>query len=320
MNRVDRLVSIILLLQSRKVVRARDIAEHFDISVRTVYRDVNALCEAGVPVAAEAGVGYSLVEGYHLPPVMFTTDEASALLVGRKFIEKLADSSMVKSAESALLKIQSVLPDETRGYLATLQETTEVLLQPRQARDGFRDDAMAVIQEAIVRKRVVSMEYYSHHRDSFSTRDVEPLGLLFYARHWHLISYCRLREDFRDFRTDRIHNITLRDEQFAARKGYSLKDFMATFDEVENAIEVQVKFRNDVAGYMRERYQFGLVAEKQLKTGVVMTFVVPNVDFLLGTLLAYGSKAEVLSPQSLKDRLSQEATKIVRLYQNKKNK
>ncbi len=317
MNRVDRLVATILLLQSKRIVRAKDIAHHFEISIRTVYRDMKALCEAGVPVAAEAGEGYSLVEGYHLPPVMFTDAEASALLLGGKFIEKLTDSSIIKNAESALLKIQSVLPGETRDYLETLQRATEVLLRPRQAREGFRDGTMATIQAAIVHRRVVSMEYYSHHRDSFSTRDVEPLGLLFYARHWHVISYCRLREDFRDFRTDRIRSLRVRDEGFTARQGYSLKDFMATFDEVKNAIEVKIKFKNETAGYMRERYQFGLVAEKQLKTGVVMTFVVPSLEFLIGTLLAYGSNAEVISPQSLKDRLSEEANKIVRLYKNK---
>lgn len=242
MNRVDRLVATILLLQSKRIVRAKDIAHHFEISIRTVYRDMKALCEAGVPVAAEAGEGYSLVEGYHLPPVMFTDAEASALLLGGKFIEKLTDSSIIKNAESALLKIQSVLPGETRDYLETLQRATEVLLPSRQARAGFRDGTMATIQAAIVHRRVVSMEYYSHHRDSFSTRDVEPLGLLFYARHWHVISYCRLREDFRDFRTDRIRRLRVRDEGFTARQGYSLKDFMATFDKVENAIEVKIKF------------------------------------------------------------------------------
>ena len=92
---------------------------------------------------------------------------------------------------------------------------------------------------------------------------------------------------------------------------------MATFDEVENAIEAKIKFKNETAGYMREQYQFGLIAEKQLKTGVVMTFVVPSLEFLIGSLLAYGSNAEVISPQSLKDRLSEEANKIVRLYKNK---
>ncbi len=318
MNRIDRLVAIVLLLQSRKIVRAKDIAEYFKISIRTVYRDMNALSEAGIPIAAEAGEGYSLVEGYHLPPVMFTADEASALFVGGKFVEKLTDSSIVRNAESALMKIQSVLPIETRDYLESLQEVTEVLLQPQQARDGFRDDSMTSIQEAVVKRQVLSMEYFSHHRDSFSKREVEPLGLLFYSRHWHLISFCRLREDFRDFRIDRIRTLQVREDRFVPRKGYSLKDFMATFYDTENAVEVQVEFVNDTARYVRERHQFGLITEKQLKSSVIMTFVVPSLDFMLGTLLAYGDKARVVSPQSLKKRLRAAAEKIYRLYENEK--
>jgi biotin operon repressor len=112
MNRVDRLMAIVVRLQSRRVVRAEDLAAHFEISVRTVYRDLAALGEAGIPIVAEAGVGYSLVKGYHLPPVMFTADEASALSIARKLVEHLTDASLRKQMESALAKIRSVLPRE----------------------------------------------------------------------------------------------------------------------------------------------------------------------------------------------------------------
>src|SRR6266478_4772633 len=103
MNRVDRLMAIVVRLQSRRVVRAEDIAAHFEISVRTVYRDLAALGEAGIPIIAEAGVGYSLVKGYHLPPVMFTSEEASALFLGGKLVDHLTDASLRKQMESALL-------------------------------------------------------------------------------------------------------------------------------------------------------------------------------------------------------------------------
>src|SRR5215470_11326042 len=129
MNRVDRLVAIALRLQSRRVVRAEDIAARFEISVRTVYRDLEALGEAGIPILAEAGVGYSLVKGYHLPPVMFTAEEASALFTGGKFVEHLTDASLRKQMDSALLKIRSVLPRDRQDYLDRLERSTVVVSQ-----------------------------------------------------------------------------------------------------------------------------------------------------------------------------------------------
>src|ERR1041384_5468072 len=127
MNRVDRLVAIALRLQSRRVVRAEDLATHFEISIRTIYRDIAALGEAGVPIMGEAGVGYSLVKGYHLPPVMFTAEEASALSVGGKLVDHLTDASLHKEMETALLKIRSALPRERQDYLDRLERLTAVV-------------------------------------------------------------------------------------------------------------------------------------------------------------------------------------------------
>src|SRR5262245_15767774 len=126
MNRVDRLVAMVLQLQGRRVVRAEDIAAHFEISIRTVYRDLVALGEAGVPITAEAGVGYSLVKGYHLPPVMFTGEEACALFIGGKLVAELTDASLRRQMESALLKIRSVLPRDRQDFLDRLERSTGV--------------------------------------------------------------------------------------------------------------------------------------------------------------------------------------------------
>ncbi len=127
MNRVDRLLAMIVYLQGRRLARAEDIAAHFEISVRTTYRDLVSLGEAGIPITAEAGVGYSLVKGYHLPPVMFPAEEAGALFVGGKLVEHLTDASLRKQMESALLKIRSVLPRERQDQLDRLERSTAVL-------------------------------------------------------------------------------------------------------------------------------------------------------------------------------------------------
>src|SRR5258708_9409721 len=117
MNRIDRLTAILIQLQSKKIVKAEEISNRFEISLRTVYRDVKALMEAGVPIGSEAGKGYFIVDGYHLPPVMFSQEEASALLVAGKLVEKMTDESMLKSFESSLIEIKSVLSEVGKDHL-----------------------------------------------------------------------------------------------------------------------------------------------------------------------------------------------------------
>jgi len=226
MNRVDRLIAIALRLQSRRVVRAEDLAGHFEISVRTVYRDIAALGEAGIPILAEAGVGYSLARGYHLPPVMFTAEEASALSIGGKLVEHLTDASLRKQMDSALLKIRSVLPRDRQDYLDRLERSTAVISRGANAIPRLSSEALIPIQRALAGRRVLALDYQGAQRREITKRAVEPLGLVYYADNWHLIAYCRLRRDVRDFRTDRILKLELQNELFAGHDEFSLKRYL----------------------------------------------------------------------------------------------
>src|SRR6185436_16110960 len=149
MNRVDRLMAIALHLQSRRVVRAEDLASHFEISVPTVYRDVAALGEAGIPILSEAGVGYSLVKGYHLPPVMFTTEEASALSTGGQLVAHLTDSSLRRHMDSAL-------PPNHRDYLDRLERSTAVVSRSSNGVPNLSGETLIPIQRAIAERRVLA--------------------------------------------------------------------------------------------------------------------------------------------------------------------
>jgi predicted DNA-binding transcriptional regulator YafY len=316
MNRIDRLVATVLLLQSRRLIRAQDIADHFGISVRTVYRDLLALQEAGVPLAAETGEGYSLVEGYHLPPVMFTQEEANALFVGGEFVQNLTDASLKKHAASALLKIRAVLPEDRQDYLERLLQATTVLAQHSHFQNGFRDDVLALMQDAVVKRRVLDMEYYTGSRDDVTKRQVEPLYLLYYSYHWHLIAYCRLRQDYRDFRTDRIKTIKTTEETFPAREGFSLTKYLHDANQIENPQEVRVKFKPKVAARVRGRYFFGVVEETAADNSIIVTFVVPALEVLVDWLLSFGTEIEILHPPRLRELLLQEAQKIAAYFMN----
>lgn len=314
MNRIDRLVATVLLLQTRRLIRAQDIAEHFEISKRTVYRDLRALEEAGVPLAAEAGEGYSLVPGYHLPPVMFTHEEASALFVGAEFVERLTDASLRKHAQSALLKIRAALPEEKQDYLERLQAATAIYTRPVSSLAGYRDDALATIQHGLVARRVLAMEYFSNHRDSLTQRCVEPLGLLYYSEHWHLIAYCRMRAGYRDFRTDRIKTLRLCEETFAPHQNFSLKQHLQDFQRLDNPQEVQIKFAPEIARYVRERNHFGFVEESVCEDGVLMTFLVPRVEVMVNWLLSFGAHVEIVSPLALRRLLAEKAQHLAAHY------
>jgi predicted DNA-binding transcriptional regulator YafY len=316
MNRIDRLVATVLLLQSRRLIRAQDIAEHFGISIRTVYRDLLALQEAGVPLAAETGEGYSLVEGYHLPPVMFTQEEANALFVGGEFVQRLTDASLQKHAESALLKIRAVLPEDRQDYLERLLQSTSVLAQQSYFREGFRDDVLVLMQDAVVKRHVLDMEYYTVSRDDVTKRQVEPLYLLYYSNHWHLIAYCRLRQDYRDFRTDRIKTIKTTEEVFPPREGFSLTKYLHDANQVENPQEARVKFKPAAAKRVRGRYFMGGVEEIAADNSLIVTFVVPALEVLVDWLLSFGTEIEILHPPRLQELLLQEAQKIAAYFLN----
>ncbi|WP_082408438.1 helix-turn-helix transcriptional regulator [Verrucomicrobium spinosum] len=177
MNRIDRLTGMILLLQSHRVITAERVADHFEISVRTVYRDLAALGEAGVPIVAEAGVGYSLMRGYHMPPVMFTEDEAAALFVSGEVTEQVADDSLRMALRSALLKVRSVLPRERHDFLNRLQPAVGVWLSLHDGEDETgRPDCLMPLQQAVVRKRCAVLHYNAGARGEVTTRQVEPLG------------------------------------------------------------------------------------------------------------------------------------------------
>jgi predicted DNA-binding transcriptional regulator YafY len=226
MHRLERLQAILLQLQSRRLVRAQDIADKYGISLRTVYRDIHALEESGVPIAAEAGVGYSLAEGYALPPVQFTQAEAAALFTAEKLLEKMGDASVNKELQSAMNKIRSVLRNTEKDFLETLEQSMQVHTWRPQQDKSYPNHFISTIQQSLVQQRLISLEYFSLHSNEINLRKVEPIGLCYLTGSWHLIAWCRLRKDIRDFRVDRIRSLQLLDELYEKRKRQSLDDYL----------------------------------------------------------------------------------------------
>lgn len=305
MNRIDRLSAILIQLQSKKVVRALEIADRFDISLRTVYRDIRALEEAGVPIGAEAGVGYFLMEGYNLPPVKFSKEEAGALLMASKLAEKQTDKSIQKNLSDALFKIRAALKVEEKDYLESIENNIEVLHTPEYMTSSqFPDHFLSDIQTALAREKVLNFDYYSSYNDAFTNRDVEPLSLCYYSRHWHLIGYCRLRNDLRDFRSDRIMKLKTTEISFDPGQHADYNGYLDSIMMGSDLQEVRVRFTKKAARYIQEyRYYMGYIESHQTEDHEDMKFMTSDVENFARWVLQFSDSAEVLSPPDLQHKV-----------------
>lgn len=302
MNRIDRISAILIQLQTKRYVTAGEIAERFSISKRTIYRDLKALEEAGVPLGAEAGRGYFLVEGYHLPPVMFTPYEANALLMAGKMVEKFTDRSVNRQFESALFKIKSVLPDREKEFLNGLQSVIQVFHAPAmESSPGFLSD----IQLALAQQKTLTIDYRSQYRDEHTKdRVIEPLGICFYTMNWHLIAWCRMREEYRDFRIDRIKALKINDELFAPGKRITLREYLAQLSDKTELTEVILRVDGPTTAILQNiRFYYGFVNEEQAGDKTDMVFMSGDLNYFARWLLMFADGLEVLKPQELKKRL-----------------
>lgn len=219
---MDRLLGILTLLQSKKFIPAEKIADKYDISVRTVYRDIKALAELGIPVSFEAPKGYFIVQGYFLPPVSFSTEEANALLLAEALVNSFTDRSIQQQYNSALDKIKSVLRGHQKDRLELLNEKIR-LQKPSCYTINF--EHLTVLQNAVAGNSIIEIEY-KNNNEEISQRKVEPIGLIFYAFNWHVIGWCHTRRDYRDFRVSRITKLADTGLPFRKKTHILLNEYM----------------------------------------------------------------------------------------------
>lgn len=221
MRRADRLFQIIQYLRSRRITTAQWLAERLEVSERTVYRDINDLMLSGVPVEGEAGVGYVLRKGFDLPPLMFTTEELTALTLGARIVKSWADPELVKAAEQVLSKVETVLPSELKTHL---EKST--LFSPMAPLPPETGRIMQQLRAAIDSRHKVAISY-TREDGASSERTIWPLGLFYWGAVWTLGSWCELRESFRNFRLDRIDELEVCNDTFPDIPGRNLQDLIA---------------------------------------------------------------------------------------------
>lgn len=215
MSQLPRLISILTLLKSKRLLTATELSERFDVSIRTIYRDIRKLEEAGVPVITIEGKGYSLLDGYSVAPVQFTEKEANALITAQHLVKQTQDKSFISDFTEAMIKVKSV-------FKASILEKSERLNSKIHVFQNHWEDlssnALSEIQLAITHVKFMEINYQKANDPEISFRKIEPYALISTNRKWILIAWCYLREGYRSFRVDRIRHFKVLNEQFEDRK------------------------------------------------------------------------------------------------------
>ncbi|KFF20426.1 helix-turn-helix transcriptional regulator [Flavobacterium hydatis] len=300
-KRFDRIVAILIQLQSKKIVKAQELANRFEVSLRTIYRDIRTLEASGVPIYSEAGVGYALMDGYRLPPVMFTREEASSFIAAEKLMQKFTDTTLGNHYASAMYKLKAVLKSDDKDWVSTIESS--VLMQSTEKLFNDKSpNTLALLFESIAEKKQVILSYQAFTSDGITERNIEPVGIFHDHNNWYVIGYCHLRRDYRQFRTDRVHCIKKTDEDFTLEHD-SLETYLNK-NETIPTIKVRILIDKKIARYLsHERKYHGFISEKEIDGNIEMTFMCRDIESSFPRwFLMFGDYATILEPERLKKR------------------
>nr|WP_295865639.1 YafY family protein [uncultured Chitinophaga sp.] len=213
-SRLSRLTAILTQLQTKRLLTAPDLADKFGVNVRTIYRDIRALEQAGVPILTEEGKGYTLMEGYKIPPVMFSESQANALILAEQLVLKNKDASFIRDYTEAIDKIKAVLRQSEKDKANLLADRTRFEQNINRERNS---NNISQLQHALTNFRLVKISYTTEQNET-TDRVIEPFALISTNDNWLLIAWCRLRKTFRYFRPDRIGKLEIMPEKFAPHK------------------------------------------------------------------------------------------------------
>jgi predicted DNA-binding transcriptional regulator YafY len=312
MNKTDRLLAIVLELQRHGMRRAEDLAETFETSVRTIYRDVQALSEAGVPVVGAPGQGYSLAGGYFLPPVSFQAEEAVALLLGLDYVEQQFDAGYRARAAEARGKIEAILPEAVRRETARVRAGVK-LLAPRAG--GEQQSALAALRSAILDERTVQFRYVKKvpepdgSRDSI--READPYGLVLVDGKWMLIAFDRRRQALRHFRLSRMSGVEVTDERFRLPADFDLRAYEPADDR---DVVVRLLVKPELADRVLETNYYYSESAEETAEGLLLTLRVRHPLEVLGWIMGWGAGAVVLEPEMLREQIKQKFSEALKRY------
>ncbi len=307
--RIDRMLAIVVILLNRRKITAKELAERFEVSLRTVYRDINALNLAGIPVISNQGTGggYELPENYKFNKQFMSIADLRSILSALKGV-----NAVLEDDDLALIfeKVQSLLPEGERGGLAS---DSEIIVFDTQGW-GSQDKTGVKIQqlyEAIKSRRIVRIDYMDSYGQA-SQREIEPLTLVMKGYAWYLYAYCRKRQDARLFKLTRLKSISVLDVVFE-RKEQAYRKTETRWESKENQIKVALRFSRQVKHLVEDYLDDALVLAEDDRF-LTIEIQIPDGEWLMGMILSYGPMVEVLEPPSLVKRIHARIAAMAEIY------
>lgn len=300
MNRIDRLSAILIMLQSSVMVKPRQITERFGIGIRTVYRDIKALEESGIPIAGDSRTGYSLVEGFKLPPLMFTQEEAFAFLAAEKLVDKFTDTGLRTGYQSGVAKIRAVMRLAEKETLSSIDQKIGHLDFHSPAFSSSQD-LLQQLLNGISKHEKIKISYISHSKNEETLRIIDPIGIFFSMANWYLIAFCNERNDYRTFKVNRIKSIG--STGLSIKKEHpSLDIFLKDLKEQTDLHKATIRVASDELPIISDsKYYQGLVSETQVGETIELHFMTFSLEQLARWYLSYMDIASIIYPQELKD-------------------
>ena len=301
MNKIERISSILIKLQSRRNVTAQQISDEFGISLRTVYRDVQILIEAGIPIVSNMGVGYSIMEGYKLPPLMFSVDEAIAFLMAEKQLSLQYNVDSYELYRNGMNKIRSVLRYANRDILDNFENHIEILELGETQQEMNSCHVLQPLIQSIIEHKISIIEYNASYSMETTTREIEPAGLFFMFGQWYVLAWCKLRSDYRSFKLSRINMIQTTDKPFEKSHPPTktlIKQIYTppTYHQVIVKVEKRALF-----GIGSMKYNHGMVSEEDSGEFVIQTYHVGSLDYFARWYLSFADMATIIKSAELKE-------------------
>ncbi|HND48244.1 MAG TPA: YafY family protein [Anaerolineales bacterium] len=317
-NTATRLITLIFLLQNQPNQKASELAEKLGVSLRTVHRYFEMLDEMGVPVYSERGPygGFSLVRGYKMPPLVFTLEEAVAVVLGTGLVQELWGDLYRESANGALAKLENLLPEEQTREVAWARSSLAVTGLHR-ANLKMQTPALEKLRRAIRELRSVNMLYQTSQVPHPAERGLDPYALVHRWGWWYVIGLCHVHNEVRTFRVDRISEVTLSENIFVKSTGFDLQAYLNMEMQSQPQITARLKFDVASANIVSGNRSYWQNVEPQADGSVEVTFLSPTLEWAASTVLMYGPAVEVLEPPALRSMVAEWLEVTIQKYTEK---
>jgi predicted DNA-binding transcriptional regulator YafY len=316
-NTATRLITLIFLLQNGPNQKASELAQKLGVSLRTIHRYFAMLDEMGIPVYSERGPygGFSLVRGYKMPPLVFTLEEAVAVVLGTGIVEEIWGDLYREAARGTLAKLENLLPDEQVREVAWARVSL-VATGMNRADLKALTPALEKLRRAIREHRSVNMKYQSSQVPHLSQRRLDPYALVHRWGWWYVIGFCHVHHEVRTFRVDRIAEATLSDTTFIQSASFNLQTYLKNELQAQPPVFARLRFEPDYANILAGNHSYWDTVETKPDGSLEVTFFSPTLEWAASTVLAYGPAVTVLEPPELRLMVADWLDATLRKYQS----